>query len=72
MPGFLKIRMQCLFNFILLCSNLTVLLEQGFFTQKDYKMFPPTVDWDNIDWSTRRPQMDFPVQVYPINSSMLI
>ncbi|RLN03772.1 sulfite oxidase [Panicum miliaceum] len=35
---------------------------QGFFTQKDYKMFPPTVDWDNINWSTRRPQMDFPVQ----------
>ncbi|XP_050374760.1 sulfite oxidase-like [Argentina anserina] len=35
---------------------------QGFFTQRDYKMFPPTVNWDNIDWSTRRPQMDFPVQ----------
>ncbi|XP_021713782.1 LOW QUALITY PROTEIN: sulfite oxidase-like [Chenopodium quinoa] len=35
---------------------------QGFFTQRDYKMFPPTVDWDNINWSTRRPQMDFPVQ----------
>lgn len=35
---------------------------QGFFMQKDYKMFPPTVDWDNINWSTRRPQMDFPVQ----------
>lgn len=34
--------------------------------QKDYKMFPPTVDWDNIDWSTRKPQMDFPVQVYLI------
>jgi hypothetical protein len=34
--------------------------------QKDYKMFPPTVDWDNIDWSTRRPQMDFPVQVYTV------
>lgn len=31
--------------------------------QKDYKMFPPRVNWDNIDWSTRRPQMDFPVQV---------
>lgn len=31
--------------------------------QKDYKMFPPSVDWDNIDWSTRRPQMDFPIQV---------
>ncbi|XP_077227372.1 sulfite oxidase-like isoform X2 [Tasmannia lanceolata] len=29
---------------------------------QDYKMFPPTVNWDNIDWSTRRPQMDFPVQ----------
>lgn len=35
---------------------------QGFFMQKDYKMFPPRVNWDNIDWSTRRPQMDFPVQ----------
>lgn len=31
--------------------------------QKDYKMFPPAVNWDNINWSTRRPQMDFPVQV---------
>ncbi|OVA17511.1 Oxidoreductase [Macleaya cordata] len=35
---------------------------QGFFMQKDYKMFPPSVNWENIDWSTRRPQMDFPVQ----------
>ncbi|KAL4192469.1 hypothetical protein AMTRI_Chr06g172150 [Amborella trichopoda] len=35
---------------------------QGFFMQRDYKMFPPSVDWDNIIWSTRRPQMDFPVQ----------
>ncbi|KAL8038821.1 hypothetical protein ABFX02_11G132600 [Erythranthe guttata] len=35
---------------------------QGFFMQKDYKMFPPSVDWDNIDWSTRRPVMDFPIQ----------
>ncbi|KAI8030596.1 Sulfite oxidase [Camellia lanceoleosa] len=35
---------------------------QGFFMQKDYKMFPPSVNWDNIDWSTRRPQMDFPIQ----------
>lgn len=32
--------------------------------QKDYKMFPPSVNWDNIDWSTRRPLMDFPIQVY--------
>lgn len=31
--------------------------------QKDYKMFPPSVNWENINWSTRRPQMDFPVQV---------
>ena len=37
---------------------------QGFFMQKDYKMFPPSVNWDNIDWTTRRPQMDFPVQVF--------
>ncbi|KAK9010853.1 hypothetical protein V6N11_043720 [Hibiscus sabdariffa] len=35
---------------------------QGFFMQKDYKMFPPSVDWDNINWNTRKPQMDFPVQ----------
>ncbi|CAN6360829.1 unnamed protein product [Urochloa humidicola] len=35
---------------------------QGFFMQKDYKMFPPSVDWDNIVWSTRKPQMDYPVQ----------
>ncbi|KAJ1685633.1 hypothetical protein LUZ63_017023 [Rhynchospora breviuscula] len=35
---------------------------QGFFMAKDYKMFPPTVNWDNIIWSTRKPQMDFPVQ----------
>ncbi|KAL6983895.1 sulfite oxidase [Sarracenia purpurea var. burkii] len=35
---------------------------QGFFMQRDYKMFPPSVNWENIDWSTRRPQMDFPVQ----------
>lgn len=34
---------------------------QGFFQQKDYKMFPPRVDWDNIDWQSRRPLMDFPV-----------
>jgi len=34
---------------------------QGFFVQKDYKMFPPTVDWDNIKWLSRRPLMDFPV-----------
>ncbi|KAK4597647.1 hypothetical protein RGQ29_015252 [Quercus rubra] len=35
---------------------------QGLFMQKDYKMFPPKINWENIDWSTRRPQMDFPVQ----------
>ncbi|GLT37632.1 hypothetical protein SLA2020_119360 [Shorea laevis] len=35
---------------------------QGFFMQRDYKMFPPSVDWDNINWATRKPQMDFPVQ----------
>ncbi|CAA6667885.1 unnamed protein product [Spirodela intermedia] len=35
---------------------------QGFFMQKDYKMFPPIVDWHNIIWPTRKPQMDFPVQ----------
>lgn len=36
--------------------------------QRDYKMFPPSVDWDNIDWSTRRPQMDFPIQVSPLTN----
>ncbi|KAJ0111480.1 hypothetical protein Patl1_03022 [Pistacia atlantica] len=35
---------------------------QGFFMQKDYKMFPPSVNWDNINWDSRRPLMDFPVQ----------
>ncbi|KAI3983541.1 hypothetical protein MKX01_038961 [Papaver californicum] len=35
---------------------------QGFFMQKDYKMFPPSVNWENINWSSRRPQMDYPVQ----------
>lgn len=42
--------------------NISVEECQGFFTQKDYKMFPPSVDWNNISWPTRRPQMDFPVQ----------
>jgi hypothetical protein len=42
--------------------NLSVMI-QGFFMQKDYKMFPPSVDWNNIVWSTRKPQMDYPVQV---------
>jgi len=27
-----------------------------------YKMFPPSVDWDNVQWHTRRPIIDFPVQ----------
>ncbi|XP_059452408.1 sulfite oxidase [Corylus avellana] len=45
-------------------DSISVIAEecQGFFMQKDYKMFPPSVDWDNINWSTRRAQMDFPVQ----------
>ncbi|KAM6549586.1 hypothetical protein CsatB_021262 [Cannabis sativa] len=45
-------------------DSITVIAEecQGFFMQKDYKMFPPSVNWDNINWNTRRPQMDFPVQ----------
>ncbi|XP_074308962.1 sulfite oxidase [Silene latifolia] len=45
-------------------DSIAVIAEecQGFFMQKDYKMFPPSVNWDNINWSTRRPQMDFPVQ----------
>ncbi|XP_073159307.1 sulfite oxidase [Henckelia pumila] len=44
------------------CINIDAVECQGFFVQRDYKMFPPSVDWDNINWSTRRPQMDFPVQ----------
>ncbi|KAL9245922.1 hypothetical protein vseg_019518 [Gypsophila vaccaria] len=45
-------------------DSISVIAEecQGFFMQKDYKMFPPSVNWENIDWSSRRPQMDFPVQ----------
>ncbi|CAO2831138.1 unnamed protein product [Amaranthus hypochondriacus] len=45
-------------------DSINVIAEecQGFFMQKDYKMFPPSVNWENINWSTRRPQMDFPVQ----------
>lgn len=35
---------------------------QGFFMQRDYKMFSPSVDWDTVRWATRRPIMDFPVQ----------
>ncbi|GJP31876.1 hypothetical protein CLOM_g15521 [Closterium sp. NIES-68] len=35
---------------------------QGFFMQRDYKMFPPNIDWHNIEWNTRRPIMDFPIQ----------
>lgn len=42
--------------------NIDAEVCQGFFMQKDYKMFPPSVNWENIDWSSRRPQMDFPVQ----------
>ncbi|KAF9666235.1 hypothetical protein SADUNF_Sadunf16G0208500 [Salix dunnii] len=44
------------------CINIIAEESQGFFMQKDYKMFSPSVNWDNIDWSTSRPQMDFPVQ----------
>lgn len=36
---------------------------QGFFMQRDYKMFPPSVDWNNVNWPTRRPIMDYPIQV---------
>ncbi|XP_042499409.1 sulfite oxidase isoform X1 [Macadamia integrifolia] len=42
--------------------NISAEESQGFFMQKDYKMFPPSVNWENINWATRRPQMDFPVQ----------
>ncbi|KAK7380836.1 hypothetical protein VNO78_33355 [Psophocarpus tetragonolobus] len=39
-------------------EDLNIIAEecQGFFMQKDYKMFPPSVNWDNINWLTRRPQ----------------
>ncbi|GJN12883.1 hypothetical protein PR202_ga31204 [Eleusine coracana subsp. coracana] len=43
-------------------AKLSDVLHLGFFMQKDYKMFPPSVDWDNIVWSTRKPQMDYPIQ----------
>ncbi|PRQ42628.1 putative sulfite oxidase [Rosa chinensis] len=45
-------------------DSINVIAEEckGFFMQKDYKMFPPLVNWDNINWSTKRLQMDFPVQ----------
>ncbi|KAH9743501.1 Sulfite oxidase [Citrus sinensis] len=45
-------------------DTINILAEecQGFFMQKDYKMFPPSVNWDNINWKSRRPLMDFPVQ----------
>ncbi|KAI3707909.1 hypothetical protein L2E82_36837 [Cichorium intybus] len=36
-------------------NGKNIATSQGFFMQKDYKMFPPLVN-------TRRPQMDFPVQ----------
>lgn len=49
---------SCLSSFAIYERNLSFLI-QGFFMQKDYKMFPPSVDWDNIVWSTRKPQMDF-------------
>ena len=48
-------------NFLKLC------LRQGFFQQRDYKMFPPWVDWNTIKWETRCPLMDFPVQVNVLN-----
>ncbi|XP_058093232.1 sulfite oxidase [Magnolia sinica] len=45
-------------------DSISIIAEecQGFFMQRDYKMFPPSVNWENINWATRRPQMDFPVQ----------
>ncbi|KAH6766607.1 sulfite oxidase [Perilla frutescens var. hirtella] len=46
-------------------DSINIIVEecQGFFMQRDYEMFPPSVDWNNISWPTRRPQMDFPVQI---------
>ncbi|KAF2316437.1 hypothetical protein GH714_041778 [Hevea brasiliensis] len=34
----------------------------GLLYAKGLQNVSPTVNWDNINWSTRRPQMDFPVQ----------
>lgn len=51
-------------------NRISITNLQGFFMQKDYKMFPPSVNWDNINWSTRRPQMDFPVQVLISNLTL--
>ncbi|XP_022034111.1 sulfite oxidase isoform X2 [Helianthus annuus] len=49
------------------CESLSINIDsqdcKGFFVQKDYKMFPPSVNLDNIDWSTTRLQIDFPVLV---------
>eukprot|EP00899_Mesostigma_viride_P022847 jgi/Mesvir1/3747/Mv15022-RA.1 len=44
-------------------TSVTVQREecQGFFQQNDYKMFPPSVNWDNVKWETSPPIMDFPV-----------
>ncbi|GFS33852.1 sulfite oxidase [Actinidia rufa] len=35
---------------------------QSIYFTEECKMFPPSVNWENIDWSPRKPQMDFPVQ----------
>lgn len=35
---------------------------QFFFQQKDYKMFPPWIRWNNVNWSSQRALMDFPIQ----------
>ncbi|CAA6667884.1 unnamed protein product [Spirodela intermedia] len=41
---------------------ISVSHDPGFFHAKGLQDVPPTVNWDNINWSDRKPQMDFPVQ----------
>lgn len=71
MPGNIKYDFPPPQEIAFLCNRVHGTALQGFFMQKDYKMFPPSVNWDNIDWSTRRPQMDFPVQVSAVDHCFL-
>ena len=67
MPGWNAIFILIFYSFsffTLLYDRVYIAILQGFFMQKDYKMFPPSVNWDNIEWSTRRPIMDFPIQAF--------
>jgi sulfite oxidase len=35
---------------------------QSLWMTKDYKLFPPTMNWDNVDFNSMPPMMDMPVQ----------